>query len=185
VASSPHAGAVDVQKPQGTRLHNSSVAPPSCALPPLLSPHFAPHCALLGYAVNTGSRNSEGVTWLPRHHAQQYTTLHSPSYQTPAFIGETEDSLASSVQVSVHIVSCNRNFKIVYNREFGVLGQLLARVLNSASVERRLMCETVTVCVLRSIVRRQLVKREILVRVQWWTVNYVNEGWHYIDCIWI
>jgi hypothetical protein len=30
-----------------------------CVLPPLPSPRFALHCALLGYTVNTGSRNSK------------------------------------------------------------------------------------------------------------------------------
>jgi hypothetical protein len=56
VAYSLLMGAVEAQKPRGTRLRNSSGALPSRALPPL-PPHFAPHCALLGYAVNTGSRN--------------------------------------------------------------------------------------------------------------------------------
>jgi hypothetical protein len=59
VAYSPHAGDVEAQKPRGTRLRNSSRALPSRALPPLPSPRFAPHHALLGYAVNTESHNSE------------------------------------------------------------------------------------------------------------------------------
>jgi hypothetical protein len=59
VSYSPHARAVETQKPRGTQLRNSSGALPSRALPPLPSPHFAPHHALLGYAINAGSRNSK------------------------------------------------------------------------------------------------------------------------------
>jgi hypothetical protein len=59
VAYSPNVGAVKVQKPRGMWLRNSSRALLSRALPPLRS-RFPPHRALLGYAVNTGSRNSEG-----------------------------------------------------------------------------------------------------------------------------
>jgi hypothetical protein len=59
VVYSPHAGDVEAQKPRGTRLCNSSGALPSRALPPLPSPRFAPHRALLDYAAKTGSRNSK------------------------------------------------------------------------------------------------------------------------------
>jgi hypothetical protein len=60
VVYSPHAEAVEVQQSRGTRLHNSVGVLPSRTLPPLPSTRFASHCALLGYAVNTGLCNSEG-----------------------------------------------------------------------------------------------------------------------------
>jgi hypothetical protein len=48
-----------LKEPQGTRLCNSSGVLPRHALPPLPSPRFTPHRALLGYAVNTGLCNSK------------------------------------------------------------------------------------------------------------------------------
>jgi hypothetical protein len=124
------------------------------------SPCFSPHCALLGYTVNTGSRNSEGVTWPHRRHTQQYTTLCSLACQTPAFIGETEGSSASSVRVSVHPLVATE-FKAARNGEFTTSSQSVIEVgyrrVTSMSWEdcfceekiymEYLECKTVIVCV--------------------------------------
>jgi hypothetical protein len=56
--ASPQAVTVEAIGTRGTRLRNSSGALPRIASPPV--PRFAPHRALPGYAVNTGSRNSDG-----------------------------------------------------------------------------------------------------------------------------
>jgi hypothetical protein len=68
VACSPHAGAVETQKPRGTRLHNSSGAfrtAPCLPFLPLHSSRFDSHRALLGDAVNTGLHNSTRRRFLP------------------------------------------------------------------------------------------------------------------------
>jgi hypothetical protein len=57
VTYSPHVRVVEAQKPRGTRLRNSG-ALPSRVLHPHPSPRYAPYRSLLGYAFNTGSRNS-------------------------------------------------------------------------------------------------------------------------------
>jgi hypothetical protein len=72
--------------------HCATVVEHCRVLPPLPSPRFAPHRALLGYAVNTGSRN------IRKGHVTSMAspaTIHNAAFsacQTPAFIRETEGS---------------------------------------------------------------------------------------------
>jgi hypothetical protein len=78
------------------------------------------------------------VMWPLQRHSQQYTTLRSPAYQTPAFIGETEGSSASSVQVSIHmLVATESSRQFATERSQPVRSELSARVEKTASVKRR------------------------------------------------
>jgi hypothetical protein len=67
-------------------------------LPPLPSPRFAPHCALLGCAVKL-----DGAT-VSKDHVTSVTsrkTIHGAAFSAcriPAFIGETEGSAALAVK---------------------------------------------------------------------------------------
>jgi hypothetical protein len=76
------------------------------------------------------------VTWPPRRHAQRYTTLHSPSCLTPAFIRETEGSSVSSVRVSVDKLVATES---LWHNQFaiGVIEGLPAWFEKTASVKRR------------------------------------------------
>jgi hypothetical protein len=79
-----------------------SAAEPRLASPPFPSLRSTPCIARLH---NTQWIAQQwGVTCPLWRHAQQYTKLHSPACQTPAFTGVTEGSSACSVRVSVHML---------------------------------------------------------------------------------
>jgi hypothetical protein len=83
VAESPHAGAAEIQKPQGTPLCNSSGA-----LPRLASPLFAPRVAGLW-----------GNCWDHMTSVTSRATVHNAAFSAcriPAFIRETVCSAAPS-----------------------------------------------------------------------------------------
>jgi hypothetical protein len=85
--------------------HHCATAVDRCqAVPCLPSPSFRSTPCVARLRSNLWIVQQWGATWSPRHHVQQYTMPRSPACQTPAFIGETEGSSASAVQVSVHML---------------------------------------------------------------------------------
>jgi hypothetical protein len=140
-----------------------SVAEPRLASSPFPSLRSAPCVARL--RPKHWMAQQWVVTWPPRRHTQQYTTLRSPTCQTPAFIGETEGSSASSVRVSVHTLVATEN-----SRQFAtdssqpvrsqlskwVIEELSAWVVKSASVKKRLTCN------IRSVRLLEFVRRDPL-----------------------
>jgi hypothetical protein len=88
-------------------------------LPSLPSPCFAPHRALLGYTVNTGSRNSkEGPRDLhdvTRNNTQRCILLMSDSSVYKRHWRQCSSVEYESVFMRVQ-VSCNREFKAVRNQ---------------------------------------------------------------------
>jgi hypothetical protein len=80
----------------------ATVAQRCRVLPPLPSPLFAPHRALLAHAINTGSRNNKShVTPMTSR-----ATIHNAAFsacQTPAFIRVTAEKSTSLVRASMKL----------------------------------------------------------------------------------
>jgi hypothetical protein len=105
----------------------------SAAKPHLVSPPF-PSLPSAPFVARLRSKRwiaqPWGITWLPRCHVQQYTTLCSPTCQTLAFIGETVYTRVAT------------EFKAVRNGEFttssqSVIKELSVWVQKTYSVKRR------------------------------------------------
>jgi hypothetical protein len=118
----------------------------SAAKPRLASPPFPSLCSALCIARLLGKHwiaQQWGVMWPPRHHTQQYTTLRSPTCQTPAFIRETKGSSASSVRVSVHMLVATESSRQFATESSQPVCRQLSKWVISASCEE-CFCEEKT-----------------------------------------
>jgi hypothetical protein len=163
VAYLPHAGAVEVQKPQWMWLCNSSGTLPSHAFPPFPSLRSASCVARLHGKLDRTTVRGHVTS------ATSHAIMHSAAFSHMSDFSVCRKDWRQYSQFSMNRctqVSCNREFKAVRKGEFTTnLQSVIGMIWEDCFCEEKIYMvylkrKTVIVCASRSVARRQLVERD-------------------------